>query len=102
MEKTITTLPIKFIGTGEVKGMIFSLSYVTQNGYMYHVENNGSNHYEVFEKKSVPLCVDFENKVYSNSDYKDIYPKAKDFGVWAWTCKTFDAAKEKLSQIKNK
>jgi hypothetical protein len=32
------------------------------------------------------MCIDYENNLYSETEFKEIYPNSKDFGIWAWTC----------------
>lgn len=86
-------------GIGETKGFVFIQVLEYENGYIYKVETGKSKHYEAFHKKETPLCIDFEKRIYSETEKKEVYPKAKDFGVWAWTCKTLDKAKERLSLI---
>ena len=79
MMKSILNLPLKelpmsFIGRGEVRGFIFNQIAASDLGYIYHVSANEScNWYEVFRKK---VNVHFATIV---------YPKAKAFGLSAWT-----------------
>lgn len=85
----ITKLERTFDGKGEVVGYRFECLDERPSGYLYEVKGeNGDKHYEVFLKKSVPICLDFENRVYSETEFKEVYPKAKDFGVWAWSVQT--------------
>lgn len=93
-------LPQTIFGTGEVKGMVFTKLVSTDSAYIYGVQNDDSYHYECFLKKSVPVCIDFQNRVYSESETKDVYPKSKDFGVWAWTFKSLEKAKVKIGYKK--
>ena len=62
---TLEELPKTFIGTGEVKG--FSFTQIKQNefAYIYQVNVEGKLHFEVFKKKSTPICIDFMNRIYS-------------------------------------
>lgn len=95
-----TLLESQFTGIGEVKGKNFSRVYDSGSRYIYEVTEEGSPkpYYEVFDRKTTPLCVDFANRIYSESDFKEIYPKAKDFGVWAWTFKNIETAKNKADE----
>lgn len=95
----ITNLPPEFKGTGEVDGFIFKLVHTSNKAVIYEVTIEESTHYEIFERKTVPLCVDFANRIYSETDFKEVYPKAKDFGVWAWTYNKFKDALVKLGEI---
>lgn len=92
-------LPKTFTGTGEVKGFLFNQLEETSQAYLYEVIDNGRKHFEVFVKKVVPLCVDFENRVYSETEFKESYPKSGVFGLYAWTYNEMEKAKEKLNEI---
>lgn len=72
-------------GKGESKGFLFTKEHETDQGYVYKVDTGTSQHYEVFYKRSTPVCLDFENRVYSKTETKELYPKSKDFGKTAWT-----------------
>lgn len=77
-------LEIKFEGKGEVKGFSFEQIYFENGWYIYQVteDSTGLVHYEVFVRK--------ENTFYNVVTY----PKAVNFGVWAWSCYTFEDAKK--------
>lgn len=96
----IQPLPKEFIGTGEVKGMMFNQVFASKERYIYEVkqEDTPTPHYEVFDRKTTPICIDFENRVYSETEHKEVYPKSKDFGVWAWTFNNLQTAKDKLNE----
>lgn len=81
----ITKLPETIKGKGQVKGFTYKKSYESEVGYIYLVDSGDTSWYETFIKKAVPICIDFENRVYSEVYSKEVYPKEKDFGVWAWT-----------------
>lgn len=83
-------LPETFVGTGEVKDFIFTKLYDEETFYIYRVNTGESIHYEAFEKKSAPVCLDFATRSYSTEDFKEQYPKSRDFGRWAWTSKNLD------------
>jgi hypothetical protein len=83
-----------FIGKGEVAGFLFTKVFENEKGYVYKVESGDSIHYESFFKKETPICIDFKNKIYSQSDTKEVYPKSNNFGIWAWcSCKLTSALK---------
>jgi hypothetical protein len=84
----LNKLPDHFIGTGEVKGFEFTKIAESDKGYVYKVDD----HYEYFLKKKVSVCLDFGKRLYSDTDFKEIYPKAKDFGIWAWTTHNLNKA----------
>lgn len=64
----IVDLPEEFIGKGEVDGFDFRQVYKSDKFYIYLVRGR---YYEIFDKRF------FGNKVK--------YPRAVDFGYWAWT-----------------
>ncbi len=103
MEKIIE-LEKEIIGKGEVKGYTYYQEFKTQYAYLYAVFNESGTltHYEVFKRKNSPVCVDFENRVYSEDEFKESYPKSNAFGVWAWTCRTRSDADERLNKIEEK
>ena len=91
----------KFLqGSGNVSGIKYTQIYFCNNAFLYSCMQNGIiTHFEVFERKLVPLCVDFEKKIYSDVDFKEIFPKDKDFGNWAWTYKSLFEAEKKYQEI---
>lgn len=97
----VIKLPHKFIGTGDVKGFEFKRIKESENAYMYAVSDNGTMHYEVFYKKSYPVCIDFDNRIYSDNDTKEVYPKSKFFGKEAWCIRNINKAKDKFYSISN-
>jgi hypothetical protein len=88
----------EFIGKGEVKGFAFSKAFEKENGYVFKVESNNSIWYEAFLKKEVPICIDFEKRIYSDTETKEVYPKATDFGNWAWSVKKLEYGINKIKQ----
>lgn len=80
-----TKLEKEFTGIGEVAGFKFVQLKESHNCYMYQVNTGVSVHYEIFYKKQSAICIDFENRVYSETEFKEAYPKSEAFGVWAWT-----------------
>ncbi len=91
----------QFIGIGEVKGFAFTKIKESNYGYIYQVINGSVMYFEVFKKKSAPICTDFENRIYDESLQKVRYPKSNDFGIWAWTYHKLDKAFEKLNSLSN-
>lgn len=78
----------QFKGRGEVKGYTFTQIRVTDKGFIYSKELNGSLSYEVFKRK--------ENKRFDCISY----PTSNSFGVWALDCKTLERAEEILNNFK--
>lgn len=89
----IHELEDSFTGIGEVKGFEFTKVAETDIGYVYCVRTSDkSNHYEVFKKRKTPICIDFENKIYSETEFKEVYPNSKQFGISAWSVKNYETA----------
>jgi len=96
----IQILDNKFVGRGEVKGFIFRKIKSTELASIYEVDSNTSRvHYEVFRNKLAPVCIDYKRWVYSKTELKQIYPKAKDFGDWAWTYYSLVKAMRKFKML---
>jgi hypothetical protein len=93
----VTKLEDRIEGQGEVKGFVFTKEFENEKGYVYKVSTGDSNHFEAFYKKETPICIDFENRVYSETETKEVYPKSKDFGVWAWSVSSLEKAIVRLS-----
>lgn len=83
-------------------GWTFTQIEQNEHGYIYQVNDGEHTFYEVFEKRRTPICIDFKNRIYSTTEYKDRYPGNEDFGKWAWTYATITKAKEKLDYFTNK
>lgn len=94
MAKSVEKLPEEFYGKGEVRGFHFKKVWENNDYYIFevHPAPNKNKHYELIERKETPVCLDFENKVYSETNFKERFPKAKDFGYWAWSYPTFEKA----------
>lgn len=96
----IKELETEFEGTGSAKGFKFIILESSEYGFLYEVFIEGElSHYEVFEKKLTPICIDFEKRIYSETDSKVKYPNDNDFGVWAWCCTSLDKARDKFNEI---
>ena len=96
----IHKLEESFTGTGEVKGFEFTKVAETDNGYVYLVKSSEkSSNYEVFKKRKTPICIDFEKKIYSETEFKEIYPNSKQFGITAWAAATLESAMERLNGL---
>ena len=86
----IEKLPQNFEGRGDTKGYTFEKKHETEKGYVFKVIGDHTPHYEAFLKKTTAARLDFQNRAYSETDFKEVYPKTKDFGVWAWTSRDFN------------
>jgi hypothetical protein len=96
----IKELEKEFIGTGSVKGFKYILFESSEYGFLYEVYVEGVlSHYEVFEKKLTPVCLNFEEKIFSKTDFKVRFPRDNDFGDWAWCFTTLDKAFDKFNEI---
>ena len=89
-------LESQFTGKGEVKGFNFQKVYENEKGYVYKVHSQESEYFEAFLKKSTALCINFEKREYSENEFKEIYPKSKDFEVWAWTVGSLEDGVNKI------
>lgn len=80
----VEKIPSEFTGIGEVDGFTFTKLHENEFAYIYQVSfNDEFAIYEVFRKKVVAKSIDFKNKIFSETDFKEVYPKSKNFGDWA-------------------
>jgi len=94
-------LPKIFIGKGEVKGFLFNQVSSNKEAYIYKVDNKGVFYYEVFRRVKTPICIDFEKRIYSDTEFKEVYPKSKQFGISAWSFSSIEKATEKFNTLKS-
>lgn len=94
-------LPQEFIGKAEVKGVRFKQLYTFNNSYLYErtSEDTDKKYYEVFLKKQINKF-DFETNTVLDTK-KEIYPKSKDFGIWAWCLLNEETALKKCNELEN-
>lgn len=95
----IKKLPKQFSGVGEVKGFEFTQIEDTPLYSIYSVTHEGVVHYEIFKKRIAPVCLDFKNRIYSDTDSKEIYPKSASFGIWAWSIQNLTNAEPYIKEI---
>jgi hypothetical protein len=97
--KNIIKLESEFTGIGEVSGVQFSKVYEDENGYVYKRYDGDFSipSFEAFYKKTAPICIDFKKRIYSETDFKEVYPKSNSFGVWAWSVSGLQRGIEKLT-----
>ena len=97
----ITKLETEFAKTsGDMAGFKFTQLEESDTAYMYMCEQGDAVSFEVFEKKTAPLCINFDRREYSTTDFKECYPKSNDFGVWAWSYTDQNKAYEKFNSLK--
>jgi hypothetical protein len=82
----------KFTGKGEVSGFLFEQVYKNKWYYVYRVSHEGRKWFEAIKRVTVPVCLDFAQKIYSTTEFKEVYPKANQFGVSAFCCSTYPKA----------
>ena len=99
MKKQIIELEKEFIGVGEVKGFKFRQIRISQAAYIYEVNADGKMYYEVFKRLNSPVCINFEERLYSETEFKDIYPKANAFGISAWSSFDLEKATIKFNEL---
>lgn len=97
----INLLPKRFEGKAIVQRFMFVQVRSSDTHYLYEVKGRGSIHYEVFERRAVPLCIDFMSKHFSKTEGKEIYPKAEDFGKWAFTYMNETKAVSQFEKLSN-
>ena len=78
---------------------LFTLRKESESAYLYEVEIGGGISFEVFQKKTSRVCLDFENRIYSDTEVKERYPGDEDFGVWAWSYTSLASALLKFDYI---
>ena len=66
----IIELEKSFIGSNEVKDMSFEQILSSDKGYLYEVKDGTQKRYEVFKRKISNICVDFEKRLYSETEMK--------------------------------
>jgi len=88
-----------FIGTGEVKGFEFSMVKRNEAAAIFSSIQGNKTQYEVFKRRYGAVCIDYKNHIYSETDLKEGYPKAKEFGLTAWTYFTLEEAIKRYTEI---
>lgn len=67
--------------------VLFEYVDETEHCYLYRRVIGDYVDYEIFEKKTTPGLKYEDGKfITDNSVMKERYPKANDFGKWAWSC----------------
>ena len=86
-------------GFGSKKGMLFRQIHSSVGAYLYEIKDNGLIHYETFKRRKTALCVSFEKREYSETEFKEKYPRDNDFGKWAWCYKDKQMALDKFNSL---
>ena len=102
--KTITELPKIIKGKGQVKTINFKQVASSPQAYIYacmheNQDPNTNPYYEVFKRKTVAVCIDFEKRIYSETEFKEVYPNAEQFGSSAWCIWNKERAFEKFKEL---
>jgi hypothetical protein len=96
----VRDLEKEFIGTGEVRGFKFKQIDKTEHGYCYEVTVKKRKHYETFKRIEKPICIDFDNKIFSETDKYVVYPSSQLFGLYGKTTLNKEKALTILKNIK--
>ena len=88
----IIKLHLNFDGKGEVKGFTFKMIKESDFGYIYESNSGERSSYEVFKKILTPICIDFEKRIYSETEFKEVYPNSKQFGITAFAASNLQSA----------
>ena len=90
-----------FEGKGEMAG--FNFNQIAWGGFamIYEVTDNETSekHYEVFERREQQASEAVIAGAKVTYEHREMYPKSKDFGVWAWCVKDKEMAFNKFLQI---
>lgn len=82
-----------------MKGFVFTKLKESENVFLYQVESEGKIWYEIFKCELVAKCINFAERIYSDTNFKYTYPKARSFGYNAWTKKSIREAEELFEDI---
>lgn len=92
------TLPLFFLGKGDVKGLEFNQIKRTKTTAFYKVDND---YYEVFIIKTQDMHQRFIDGEIISYEAKEIYPCSEKFGIFAWTYRNYKEAEAKFNEISN-
>ncbi len=82
------------------KGIKYAQIASSGSGYVYFCTSTGSKgYYEVFKHVLTPICINFEKREYSKTDFKVRYPGNEEFGSWAWTLLSREKAIRKFEGL---
>ena len=93
----------EFEGLGEMRGFKFTQISMSDKAYLYRLDaGDGYVSYEVIMRKSSPICTDWENRIYSETESKEMYPKTHRFGIDGFALRSLDKAEKKFKEISNR
>lgn len=93
------TLSEQFEGTGEVRGTDFKRLQKSDTMFMYELteRETGQKRYEVFEIRQQKASEAVLCGKTIKYEEKELYPKSKDFGIWAWCFTSYEKALKKFN-----
>ena len=93
-------LPLIINGKGKQSNRLFVQVAASEKAYIYKVTpQKGAKYFEVFKRTTTPICLDFQQRLYSDTESKEVYPKAESFGKIAWCTWTHKKAFERFSKL---
>jgi hypothetical protein len=95
----LTKLDKVIQGKGVVKGFTYTQLKNDGHIYLFEVTTEGSKFYEVIKAITAAVCLDFANHIYSDTDFKHVYPSDTKWGKLGWTLFTLKEAEKKYKQL---
>jgi len=95
-------LPKEFFGIGEARGDSFKQINESPFAFIYERANEYFTAYEVFIRKETKDAVAIMDGIEVNFEAKVRYPKAEDFGVWAWYYTDYNKSVSKFNELNTK
>lgn len=98
--KNVKELPLVIVK----KPITYTQIAKSETAYIYECrhEKQGENenpYYEVIKRKISPVCIDFDKRIYSDTEFKETYPKAEHFGKTGWCIWNKERAFERLKEL---
>jgi hypothetical protein len=77
----------EFKGVGEVSDYRFRKVFTNPAAYVFEITNADTMviHYETIRRRAVAKCLDFQEKIFSDTELVEKYPKQTKFGVEGFT-----------------
>lgn len=101
-ENAITPFVVELDQKFKCGGFQFEILLSHDNFYILQVVDGAKVWFEVWRKRTTPVCIDFEKKIFSAGQHKEVKPKARDFGTYAWTCGTMAHAQRVVERESKK
>lgn len=95
----IEELPLAFEGEGDMRWVTFTQIAKSPAAYIYKLTAKNDAWYEVILRKTVAKVINFEKRIYSETDFKEVYPKTKDFGIELWATRIYARALFRFNEI---